>query len=315
MAKSWKSKVAFQMRGISDEDGDEDAAYFVAPTMFSGHARKRRPRADEWLAVVKERGQSVRSFERLSFRAQPHGPYTTIYLQPLHKDDAPDDDGDGDGALIPEELIEWVSVFFGPSLEVEVGIPTTLDDVNSCVDLELRGDETSGVQACSGKVREWVEKSRRESRARARKELVSVVVTDVDLYPPSGNAFVFGDADMMNGSSAFSLARTGGGSGGGVSRRSLKVLTHEICHLMGLLHCTLFECLMNGSNHGEELDGKPLFLCPICLRKLTSPTSLNVSPSARYRAMLHVLEGFGPEFDEDVQWLERRLLGTPRPSC
>ena len=311
MATSWESKVAFQMRSVGDCEYDEgDAVFFVAPNMFSGHVRKRRPRADEWLAVVKERGQSVRSFERLSFRAQPHGPFTTIYLQPLRKvlpkDDDLGDDGDGlgddgGGALVPHELVEWVSVFFGPALEVEVGTEATLADALSCVDLELRGGDDFGVQACSGRVREWAEKSRRGSRSRSRKELVTVVVTDVDLYPPSGNAFVFGDADVVNGSSAFSLARTR------VGRRALKVLTHEICHLLGLLHCTLFECLMNGSNHGEELDGKPLFLCPICLRKLTSPTSLNVSPRSRYAAMLSVLDQFGPDFDSDCQWLLDRV--------
>ena len=33
-------------------------------------------------------------------------------------------------------------------------------------------------------------------------------------------------------------------------------------------HCTAFRCLMNGSNHQEERDRRPLHLCPVCLRKL-----------------------------------------------
>jgi archaemetzincin len=33
-------------------------------------------------------------------------------------------------------------------------------------------------------------------------------------------------------------------------------------------HCIAFRCLMNGSNHQEERDARPLYLCPVCLRKL-----------------------------------------------
>ena len=48
----------------------------------------------------------------------------------------------------------------------------------------------------------------------------------------------------------------------------LKVLTHELCHLYGLTHCFYFSCAMNESNTIEEAVTQPLFLCPICLRKL-----------------------------------------------
>jgi hypothetical protein len=32
--------------------------------------------------------------------------------------------------------------------------------------------------------------------------------------------------------------------------------------------CTAYACLMNGSNHQEEKDRRPMHLCPVCLRKL-----------------------------------------------
>merc|ERR1712072_1523511 len=50
--------------------------------------------------------------------------------------------------------------------------------------------------------------------------------------------------------------------------RSCKVMTHELGHLFGLKHCVYFRCLMNGSNHLDELDNNGLFLCPVCLAKL-----------------------------------------------
>ncbi|XP_028397530.1 archaemetzincin-2-like [Dendronephthya gigantea] len=50
--------------------------------------------------------------------------------------------------------------------------------------------------------------------------------------------------------------------------RLIKVLTHEVCHLLGLHHCTFFSCLMNESKNISEAQNQPMFLCPICLRKL-----------------------------------------------
>ncbi len=41
-------------------------------------------------------------------------------------------------------------------------------------------------------------------------------------------------------------------------------------------HCTASSCLMNGSNHQEERDHRPLHLCPVCLRKLC--WNLHVEP-------------------------------------
>eukprot|EP01084_Bolivina_argentea_P318817 552990_1 len=51
-------------------------------------------------------------------------------------------------------------------------------------------------------------------------------------------------------------------------RRCIKVLVHEIGHLFGIKHCVFFECIMNGSNHDQEADIKPVYLCPVCLHKL-----------------------------------------------
>ena len=50
--------------------------------------------------------------------------------------------------------------------------------------------------------------------------------------------------------------------------RCLKNACHELCHIYGLTHCSMYECLMNGSNMVEEADQKPFLLCPVCLRKL-----------------------------------------------
>lgn len=48
----------------------------------------------------------------------------------------------------------------------------------------------------------------------------------------------------------------------------MQVLSHELCHTLGLKHCYYFRCAMNESASIEEASAQPLFLCPVCLRKL-----------------------------------------------
>ena len=48
----------------------------------------------------------------------------------------------------------------------------------------------------------------------------------------------------------------------------MQVLSHETCHLFYMSHCVFFECLMNKSHSVAEAMSQPLYLCPVCLRKL-----------------------------------------------
>ena len=47
-----------------------------------------------------------------------------------------------------------------------------------------------------------------------------------------------------------------------------RVVTHELCHTLGMKHCYYFRCSMNESSSIEQASKQPLFLCPVCLRKL-----------------------------------------------
>jgi archaemetzincin len=92
-----------------------------------------------------------------------------------------------------------------------------------------------------------------------------------DLYPnPSWN-FVFGEASLRERVGVYSFARYaptfyGGAQEGDYQKlllwRSAKVLTHETAHMFGLAHCVYFKCVMNGSNHLQEIDARPLHLSP-----------------------------------------------------
>nr|XP_034492483.1 archaemetzincin-2-like [Marmota flaviventris] len=83
--------------------------------------------------------------------------------------------------------------------------------------------------------------------------------------------------------------------------RSCKTLSHEIGHIFGLRHCQWLTCLMQGSNHLEEADRRPLNLCPICLRKLQCAIGFNIAE--RYKAQVRWID------DADTP------RATPKPSC
>jgi Peptidase family M54 len=86
-------------------------------------------------------------------------------------------------------------------------------------------------------------------------------------------------------------------------RRSFKILAHETGHMFSIAHCTVNECLMNGSNSLDEMDRNTLHLCPVCLRKLQ--WSLRFGVRERYRQLRDLYQQSG--YDDLAQWIDRRL--------
>ena len=87
-----------------------------------------------------------------------------------------------------------------------------------------------------------------------------------------------------------------------------QVITHETCHLFGLQHCWYFQCTMNESNSMQEAASQPIFLCPVCLRKLQHCCGFDVL--SRYKKMLLFFQDISdiyptPEFIYSVKWLEK----------
>ena len=121
-----------------------------------------------------------------------------------------------------------------------------------------------------------------------------------DLYPDPAWNFVFGQASLSERVGVYSLARYdpafyGEARGPGwqqtVLRRGLNVMVHELGHMLGFAHCVFFRCVMNGSNHLDEADARPMQLCPVCLRKLHH--SIPFDPLARYRGLEAYYRGAG----------------------
>lgn len=51
-------------------------------------------------------------------------------------------------------------------------------------------------------------------------------------------------------------------------RRLFRVISHEICHVLGMRHCQYYTCTLNATASILNVDVQPLLLCPICVRKL-----------------------------------------------
>lgn len=93
--------------------------------------------------------------------------------------------------------------------------------------------------------------------------------------------------------------------GGSLLQRSIKLLVHELGHLYHLDHCVHHACCMNGSGHLDEDFRQPMFLCPVCLRKLRCRLGPSFDLPARYQKMLTFFkEHYMPEC---ADWVQRRL--------
>jgi len=135
-----------------------------------------------------------------------------------------------------------------------------------------------------------------------------------DLYDNEEGNFVYGLANVINKTGVFSFARYHPQFYGidaseeqareVVLLRAAKVMLHEIGHMLGMLHCIYYECLMNGSNNIEETDATPLHLCPVCLRKLHF--CLDFSPIDWYSNLSQFYQSLGGPFLAEAEWHQSR---------
>jgi len=91
-----------------------------------------------------------------------------------------------------------------------------------------------------------------------------------------------------------------------LQKRAVKLLVHELGHLLGIDHCIHFECCMNGSGHLEEDFRQPMHLCPIELRKLLHFIGPAFDIRKRYELLFSLYSNM-PECEEEARWVKRRL--------
>ena len=75
--------------------------------------------------------------------------------------------------------------------------------------------------------------------------------------------------------------------------------------MFSLAHCVFFRCILNGSNHLQESDSRPLSLCPVCLRKIQFSIGFDVLD--RYDKLFNFYRRVG--LDHEARWVAGRLKG------
>jgi archaemetzincin len=222
-----------------------------------------------WLCIMKTVKLMMNSFN--PFTTAPTKFTTSFYLQPIgqfRQDQSPSLD----------LLREFAAAYFVMNVDILPSI-----DINR-FDLTIRSNPYSqNRQLLTSDIL-------RNLRRSLPVNAFCVLATTVeDLYPDPHWNFVFGQASLHHRVGVFSFAHYDpvfyGESRGSryqklLLRRSAKVLVHETAHMFSLAHCIYFKCVMNGSNHLQESDSRPLSLCPVCLRKLQS--SIRFDAAARY---------------------------------
>lgn len=255
------------------------------------------PNSNDWLAIHLETGQTFNDFIKLKPK-QPNTRQFRIYLQPF---------GDFPKGRSPsvERLRTYTAAFF--QMDVEVLSPLTLSDYNVTTRIN---PFTRKRQILTKDVLDLLRKRLSDD------EFCILALTMEDLYPQSSWNFCFGHVSLVHCVGIFSFARYDPAFFGGERElnyqrilfwRSCKVLTHEIAHMFGLSHCIFFKCVLNGSNHLEESDARPMHLCPVCLRKLHFSIQFDVLD--RYRQLLRFYQTEG--FEKEAQWVSNRLRNIP----
>ncbi len=247
------------------------------------------PQAGDWLAEHPERGQTFEQYwSELPVRrgADLNG----IYLCYL-----------GDFSEREADVLEWTRDYLGAFFDVPVRVRRRVP----LADIPRKATRThpawGDAQVLSTYVLRDVLGCDRPDDA-----LAYLALTAADLWPGKGWNFVYGQANLRQRVGVWSIYRNGDPDEDEAAfrlclRRTLATAAHETGHILTMRHCTAHLCLMNGSNHQQERDSRPLYPCPVCLRKLC--WNLGVEPAPYLGRLAAFCRGAG--MDSDADWYSR----------
>lgn len=278
------------------ESGKRPAA--AAPTDFTAirkasaairplHSTMGKPKPGEWLTQHKESGQTFDEYMR-DHKKRVRDQYETMYVQPLGK-------FDGTRGKLLDQTTDFLGRFYG--MPVKTLDTFTLDKLPATA--RRVHPQWQDKQILSTHILDDVLTPRRP------KDAVAVLgLTASDLWPGEGWNFVFGQASLTERVGVWSIYRFGDPDKSAADYklcllRTLGTAAHETGHMLGIQHCTAYECGMNGSNNLRESDSRPLEFCPECQQKIWF--TCGVDPKTRYRKLLEFAEKHELE-EEAAYW-------------
>ena len=213
----------------------------------------------------------------------------TIILQPFSSPSLPGYPLSEVAPVVLQHLQRFCTAFF-TGMTVELSPPLNLTSVASLT--SRIHPSTNRRQYLVADILSYLQR-RRPSHAQC-----VIGVATVDLYPSPEWNFVLGHASLTSGCGIFGFGRYFSSQFSNCSptiHQQLgqlwvlaRVVTHELCHTLGMKHCYYFHCAMNESTSIEEAATQPLFLCPVCLRKLKKWLKFDIFE--RYSQMKAVIE-------------------------
>jgi archaemetzincin len=254
-------------------DATEAARGLPAPfqELLPLHTHLGKPARGEWLAEHAEPGQTYTQYLASNpIRVAPER--RVIYVQPLGEFDETQ-------RTILKQTAEFLGIYF--QLPVKISDDLPLSVVPQSAQRERR--DLGWKQVRSTYVLDSVLRPRLPKDA-----CVYLALTTSDLWPGEGWNFVFGQASISERVGVWSIWRNGDPHGGDDNYRlcllrTLKTASHETSHMFSMQHCVFYHCNMCGSNHLQEADRQPLWLCPVCLAKLCHATGAD--PRTRSEAL------------------------------
>lgn len=258
-------------RSAHRRTGDSQRVSATIGKLKALHQKLGKPRRGDWLDQHEEAGQTFRQY--LQARpVTPTGRRTVIYVQPLGSFTK-------EQRQIVELSAEYLGIYMNRPVKILRDLPLSIIPESA----RRVHPQWKVKQILSTYVLNDVLKPRLPGDAAAY-----IAFTATDLWPGRGWDFVFGQASLRNRVGVWSINRNGDPSKDDASfrlclRRTLKTATHETGHMFSIPHCTAYECNMCGSNHREESDRHPLYLCPECHAKVTWATA--AAPIGRYQRL------------------------------
>ncbi|KAH3766739.1 Zn-dependent protease [Pelomyxa schiedti] len=245
----------------------------------------RYPHRDQSIGCRVTLNKTLKQFVDNKLKAVPHETHKVIYIQPI---------GEFPPEISPDLtfLASYVEAFFlGTTVCILSVVPVTEE-----LHFTSRIFITEQLQFLTTPILNWLVSPSAKKVRDPRKELVIIGITMTDLYPRDDWNFVYGIARAKDGVGLYSFARMDPhfdtpthSSEYTIHEKQLynvrcaKILSHELGHLFGMKHCIYYHCLMNGSNHQDEMDGAPLHLCAVCLMKLWYTLQFNTT--LRYQSL------------------------------